>query len=250
MRIVKSALLIWGMVSLLAAQQQTLDNAAVVKMKEAGLDDATIAKAIETSPGRFDTSVDGLIALKKAGVADVVITAILQKGAAKPASPQAAEASPYPDEIGVYYLKDGRYVALEPEILTTRTAMAAAAFSYGIKAAKINGWVVNKSSRNRLSPGVEFLIRAPEGTAATEYQILSFVIKNDRREVELARGRINISSGTHRNAIAFENEKVAKATYKIKVGAFKPGEYGVLPPGANTAANAASVGKIYSFGVE
>ena len=56
-----------------------LTNADVVKMVAARLGDAVIITAIERSPRRnFDVSVDGLIALKQAGVPDGVI-AVMQK---------------------------------------------------------------------------------------------------------------------------------------------------------------------------
>ena len=155
-----------------------------------------------------------------------------------------------PDELGVYHLKDGKYVSLTPEILNLRTARAGSVFTSGIVAAKLNGWVVNPHSPNRVGPETQMLVRLPEGTDPAEYVCLEFKRKDDRREVELGRGRINVSFSTHRSAIPFQAEKLDKGLFRLKFGVFKTGEYGLLPPGANLTANAASAGKIYTFLVE
>ena len=155
-----------------------------------------------------------------------------------------------PDELGVYHLKDGKYVSVKPEVLNERTARAGAAFTYGIKAAKINGWVVNLHSPNHVAPDTEFILKIPEGVDPTEYVCVKFNVKSDRLEVELARGRINVSTSTFRAGVEFTNERLAKGIYRLKFGTLKPGEYGFLPPGAVISKNASSAGKIYTFTVE
>jgi hypothetical protein len=50
-----------------------MKNEDVIKMAKAGLNDATIILSINKEPGEYDTSPDGLIELKKAGVSDAVI---------------------------------------------------------------------------------------------------------------------------------------------------------------------------------
>jgi hypothetical protein len=50
--------------------------------------------------------------------------------------------------------------------------------------------------------------------------------------------------------MAFDGTKVAARTYVVKLSMGSgAGEYGFLPPGAFASTNAASSGKIYSFGV-
>ena len=48
------------------AAQQPLNNDAIIKMAKAGLSDDVIVTSIQSSPGAYDTSTDGLVALKKA----------------------------------------------------------------------------------------------------------------------------------------------------------------------------------------
>jgi hypothetical protein len=58
---------------------ETLTNAKIVNMVKAGLPKTAIIASIQGKPSTFDTSTDALIALKKHGVPDDIITAIASK---------------------------------------------------------------------------------------------------------------------------------------------------------------------------
>jgi hypothetical protein len=66
--------------------QQTLNNDSVIKMVKMGFQEDMIINAINRSPGTYDTSTDGLTALKNAGVKSNVVSAMVSKGTA-PAAP-------------------------------------------------------------------------------------------------------------------------------------------------------------------
>ena len=66
--------------------QLALNNEAVIKMVKAGLSDDLIITTINLMPGSYDTSPDGLIALKSAGASDKVVGAIVAKAAAATAA--------------------------------------------------------------------------------------------------------------------------------------------------------------------
>jgi hypothetical protein len=72
---------------------EILTNAKIISMVKGGLPKAVILKSIETKTGNFDTSTDGLLALKKQGVTDEIITAIMGK-ATKPEPPKAVPVVP------------------------------------------------------------------------------------------------------------------------------------------------------------
>jgi hypothetical protein len=96
--------------------------------------------------------------------------------------------------------------------------------------------------------GLEFYFHCAEGGSATEYQLLHFWEKADRREfLAVTGGVLHASGGAKDNVTPFEYEKVAPRVYKIKVPRLGIGEYGFLAPGAVASANAASQGKIYTF---
>jgi hypothetical protein len=59
--------------------QQTMNNDSVVNLMKAGFSEDVIISAINRSLGAYDTSVDGLIALKNAGITNKEISAIVAK---------------------------------------------------------------------------------------------------------------------------------------------------------------------------
>jgi hypothetical protein len=68
-----------------------MNNESVIKLTKAGFSEDVIVTSINRSPGAYDTSVDGLIALKTAKVGDKVIQAMVAKGAEPtPAPPRPA----------------------------------------------------------------------------------------------------------------------------------------------------------------
>jgi len=61
-------------------QTELLTNSKIIEMTEAGLAPEIILLKIRSSAANFDISTDALIELKKAGVKDDVISAIVEKG--------------------------------------------------------------------------------------------------------------------------------------------------------------------------
>ena len=74
--------------------QEVLTNDTVVKMVKAGLPEAVIIQKIRSSERKFDTSTDGLVRLKSAGVPDKVIEAMMgaPAGTASAAAPSPGAA--------------------------------------------------------------------------------------------------------------------------------------------------------------
>ena len=70
----------------------SLTNEDVVRLANAGVGDAVIVPKIEASATAFDTSVDALLALSEAGIADDVIAAMVKAGSAplRDAAPPAS----------------------------------------------------------------------------------------------------------------------------------------------------------------
>ena len=72
--------------------QEVMTNETVVQMVRAGLSESVILAKIRSSQTQFDTRTEALIALKKAGVSEKVLAAIV--GGDAPSAPPAAAASP------------------------------------------------------------------------------------------------------------------------------------------------------------
>jgi ABC-type enterochelin transport system permease subunit len=72
---------------------QPLTNDSIVTLAKAGFDELFILQLIRSSRTNFDTSVEGLVAMKKAGVSEDLIRLMAMPQASPPAAP-AATATP------------------------------------------------------------------------------------------------------------------------------------------------------------
>jgi hypothetical protein len=92
---------------------QTLTNGDVIKMVQAGLDDAVIIAKIKSSQCDFDTSTDALIKLKGSGISAAVLTAMTQASGPNTNVQQVHE-STLPTGYGYYLLSATGYDLLAP----------------------------------------------------------------------------------------------------------------------------------------
>jgi hypothetical protein len=244
----------------------TVDD--VIKLSKAGLNDDLIIQQIRKKGQRFDLSTDQLIQLKAASVSERVIqvmidptkntvpppTAKMSAPASQPPLQAKREAGPpssgLPTEIGVYAKEKGNWTEVLPEVVNWKTGgVAKSVASVGIVKGDVNGHVNGSTSRNRLTTPIEFLIVVPEGVAITEYQLIRLHRHGGYREFRTVTGGVfHVSGGATRDLMQFEGTKVTARTYVVNLS-WGSGEYGFLPPGAFTSTNAASAGKIYSFGI-
>lgn len=237
------------------AQQQALNDDAVIKLVKGGLSDDLIVQTINTQPGAYTTGADDLMRLKQAGVSDRVLGAMLSKGSspavAPAASPASASAVAGVDEVGVYYKTHaGVWTQFAPEIINFKSGGALKSIaSYGIVKQDKNGHIPGKSAKLVLTRQTDLLIFVPEGTSPEEYQLIKLRQNSDNREFRSETGGVfHNSSGAQRDAKAFTTVKIAPRMYQLSLSPELPvGEYGVLPPGSLTSSNAASAGKMYTF---
>jgi hypothetical protein len=262
--------------------QQELDNAAVIKMTKAGLGPDIVAASVKSRPGHYDASPDGLIALKKAGVGDQVISAIVAKdsGATSQAGATGQGSSgfspapgtglggatapgggtplgtnglpPEVDSIGLYYKsQDGAWTEVGAEVVNFKTGGALKHIgSAGIVKGDLNGHVAGFHSHLPLQAPAELMLYAPDGVSPGEYQLIRFRSSSDSREFRsLTGGVAHTSGGAARDTAEFTSKKMAPHIYAITLNAnIGKGEYGFLPP-LETAGgkNVSSSGKIYTF---
>ncbi|MGI9035037.1 MAG: hypothetical protein ACR2GD_03250 [Pyrinomonadaceae bacterium] len=76
---------------------ETLNNDSIIQMVNAGLSESIVVAKIKASNGSFDTSAATLQALKKKGVSDAVILAMVQKTSGTDVSP----ANPAPASVAI-----------------------------------------------------------------------------------------------------------------------------------------------------
>jgi hypothetical protein len=233
------------------AKPATMTNDSVLRMHNAGLADDLILQTISAQPGRYDTDPDSLIALKQAGLSDAILKAMASKARRQitNVNPDPVEVSPV-NEIGVYYKdRNGRWTMMDSEPVHIKSGgFVKSTLTHGIIKEDRNGVVSGRESKLLLPRPIEFLIYTPEGTTASEYELLAFRLNSKDREFRvLTGGVIHSTGGAQRDDVAFTPVKIAPRTWTFTLGPDTPGaEYGILPPGTGNVTNG---GKIYTFAI-
>ena len=236
--------------------QEVLTNESVVEMVKAGVSERVIIAKIRNSPTKFDTQTDALIALKKNGVPEKVIEAIMSPSApaaatAPPASsaPAGSVAMAPPPAAGparptVYQIVEGKEVEL----------MAA-------------GSEVQRNSA-RYSRSTEVVIAGNKAKVRTGERQPVFVLttppsemplvkldpgKNDRNLKVGSGSRVPYGGSTSTRGIRGEDmievdaERDSRGFYRVKPRTpLAPGEYGFVA----TRGGSPMGSSIYDFGVD
>jgi hypothetical protein len=252
--------------------QTSLDNSSVVRMLKAGLSEDLIIATVNEHPGYYDTSANALIALKKAGASDKMVSAMVVKNArnaeVKPSVFPASTPAPVPlpaprasvapaipagvDSIGMYY-KDriGSYQELNTEVVNFKTGgVLKQLASVGLVKGDLNGLIGGRKSHLDLGAPATFILYVPEGRSPGEYQLLRLHESNEGREFRSRTGGVvHVSGGAIRDTVDFTSKKLAPRVYQIILPAeIGSGEYGFLPPlDSMSEKSMASSGKIYTF---
>jgi len=76
--------LVIGLFCVALCAQESLTNETVLKLVKAGIGEDTIVGMVNQQPGKYGLSADDIIALKRAGVSDRIMAAMIVKGGASP----------------------------------------------------------------------------------------------------------------------------------------------------------------------
>lgn len=254
--ILKAALAIL-LTAIVAFAQEVLTNDSVVKLTKAGITEGLIVNMINSQPGNYKVGTDDVLALKKEGVSDKVIGAMLRRSSGSPieAPSYVSPSSPngYPTEIGVFLKKGDQWQEVQPEVVNWKTGgVLKSIASMGVVKGDVNGHIEGRQSKNRVSTPLEFVIVAPEGISITEYQLLKLNQHSDNREFRTVTGGVfHAKGGSTRDMLPFEGTKIAPRYFSVILTGLTRGEYGFLPPGGVTSmATNSTLGKMYSFGVD
>lgn len=246
----------------LLVAQQALNNDAIIKLVKGGLSDDLIITTINAQPGGYDTSTDGLIALKTAGVSDEVVAAIVTKGAGPVPAPLAATPQPAApagsslpkgvDDVGLYYpAADGSWQEVIAYDVNIVSSGAIKSFTKHMVKGNNDGQVAGDTSRLKLTLPAKFLLYVPEGRSPGEYQLVHFRIANGNREFSLIARKPDPKDpdAQLRDTVDFDTKKIELRLYEIDLGKdLGKGEYGLLPPSDNgSKGKGQSPEKIYTF---
>lgn len=198
-----------------------MSNADVIKMAEAGLSaDVMLAAVNGATERKFDTSVDGLIALKTAKVPDAVVAALAGPSPAAVASEKAASLS-----RGCYFVHGGvtsRGDALaQPELRVGGKAFIPFA---NLGNVPIYAWFTGASASRIIERGDQILVVGWD----VKPQLVRFLIKDGRRYSTLTKRGMIIEESIVKNCdFARDRNNNWVATLPKD---FASGEYWVMVP--------------------
>jgi hypothetical protein len=232
--------------------QEVLTNDSVIQMVKAGLPEAVVIAKIKSTSSKFDLKTDSLVSLKKAGVSDKVLEAMVAAGSG--AAPSTAAAAPPAPALAagalktqdvIYQLVAGKYVEMFATSANLETNMA---FFQSKSEVVLEG----KKAQYRTSDKQPVFLSTYSSTDAPLVRLKPGDDHNDRN-LKIGSGAFMPFGGTQKMGVRNEDkvpvtiERDARGFYKVTPSAaLAPGEYGfILATGFG-----AGSGKIYDFGVD
>ena len=232
--------------------QEVLTNDSVIQMVKAGLPEAVVIAKIKSTASKFDLKTDSLVSLKKAGVSDKVLEAMVAAGSG--AAPSTAAAAPPAPALAagalktqdvIYQLVAGKYVEMFATSANLETNMA---FFQSKSEVVLEG----KKAQYRTSDKQPVFLSTYSSTDAPLVRLKPGDDHNDRN-LKIGSGAFMPFGGTQKMGVRNEDkvpvtiERDARGFYKVTPSAaLAPGEYGfILATGFG-----AGSGKIYDFGVD
>jgi len=252
-----------------------LTNQDVISMVQLELSDDVIIAKIRAAAAKgadavsFDTSADGLRALKAANVPDTVIKAMINPIPATSvvfAGAGAISTDPNlpPPEVGVYWKDGAKFILIQSRTLTQAKVggRAGSFFTDGMRSEHWDATIDGPTSLNRLKDRRPvFYFYVADGVTASDYVLIKLEKKNDRREFQVGSfgGVTGGKSGVKKEKeIPYAAEHIGIRTYRITLDSdLKPGEYAffmgtgqqaTMASGRGSARSGGSAtGRIYDF---
>jgi len=251
--------------------QEVLTNDSVISMVKGGLGEAVVLARIRSSPANFDTSTNSLLALKKAGVSDKVIEAMVsapRSGAAAavpsaptPAAPSAGASAPPPSvsasarssaggaaanlpRDSIFHLNGAKYVEMQPQVVEIEISNA-------VFSSKSDVVLGGRRAEYRITDRQPQFYSYFAPTEALLVKLKPGEKKNDRN-LKMGSGGYHPYGGSSRmgirseDRIAVKSEREANGFYRISPSNPLPsGEYGFIVLSGATAG-----GRMFDFGVD
>ena len=261
------------------AAAETLNNATVIQLVQAGIgNDAVIAK-IKATDGKYGLGTDDLIALKTAGVPGDVIAAMIA-GPAKAATATAMSLTaidpmvPHPSGLYLIDTPANRVNRIDPTV--SNQAKTGGIFGYaltgGIASMSIKVAISGEAARVMSpsgSPSFYFFFDASNpqtanitsswaaGSAQTvsspsEFTLIKLMEKKGRREARV--GSMNIGGAKtgvmDHDRIPFDYQMVREGVYKVTVKQpLEAGQYGFIYALSGGGTGGAMTARIFDFAV-
>jgi len=214
-----------------------VDNARVVAMTKLGLGDEVIIARIKTSPCKFALTDDDLVALKRAGVSDKIITAMLE--ASVLTNPRVSV--------------DGWPLELRSLAQSKVVGGLGKNLSLGIRSTKTKAFLEGRHANVYAALEPNLILELPPEDSIDNYILLRMASKGDRREVEVAPASAGVGSRAGvrtEDAIRMSLKPLGDRRYQLTPAKrLKRGEYLLYILGSADA-NKGIYGRGYDFSVQ
>jgi hypothetical protein len=193
--------------------ESDVDNARIIQMTQKGLGDEVIVARIKAGATKFDLSDDDLAALKKAGVSDAVVAAMIQS-----------------TQLSVPKVTiDGNPVQLHTIGEQKEGGRLGHVVTLGIKSVKEKAYLQGQHASVIASRKPVIEIEIPANDTIDNYVVVEMDGKGDRRELEMGAigGTVGEKVGIRADRIMrVSTTPVGGRRFKISpVGELKKGEY-------------------------
>jgi hypothetical protein len=257
------------------SNHKRLTNQDIINLVKTGVsEDIIIAKiraasATASDSVSFDTTIDGLKALKDANVPDSVVKVMINPASAPTAvvagsSPVALDPNLPPPEVGVYWKDGPNFILIQGQAVTNAKVggKAGSFFTQGMRNQHWDAYLEGTTSKNVIKDrGCTFYFYVPDGGDSSDYALIKLNKKSNHREFQIGSfgGITGGKSGVKRDKeVAIKAEHVGIRTYRVILPeVLQPGEYGFFMGtgqsstmssgrGGSRSGGAAS-GRIYDF---
>ncbi len=184
-----------------------LTNADIIKMLAAGLREPVVIQAIDSAePAKFDTSADGLIALKKAGASDAVVQKVIsrQAGQSHPNTPSqltesGSDCKIEAPNIGALVMRaGGRLLPMTyqtAKVDTKAGGFLGSAFSYGIAKVKVKTMLrIDKAQASFRIPDRQpqlLDLLSPLGSSPDNLYVVRLTVRDNARYLQIGSSEAN-----------------------------------------------------------
>ena len=243
-------------------QQGPFTNDDVITMVRGGFAKETIIAAIRTHGRDFDTSLDGLMGLREAGVDEEIIREILAAASASvertpdaDRSEDAEGSDGLPTGNGVYVVVDGRHELLAVEPIEWRSPFWAGRTTVGaLTTARLNARLPGLHSPFVIGAHPEVLVVCAECETGLEYHLVRAHDDEDKREFHVSfqvlRGRNEtwIAQGGQKGArVPFQAERLAPGKFRLSLPDLEPNDFAFLPPSRGADPQSLATSVMYTF---
>jgi hypothetical protein len=212
-------------------KEALLTNSDVVTMFQSGLSPGIVKASIGRSKTNFDLGPNSLIQLKKSGLPDDILLAMLSKN--PPNAPAPLKDSLFSLAPGIYYKSAGNYKTMEPGVLTCEAAKGLRKTLSGFINSTIRSSIAGQHGQISVEDSkpvylfiLDFPARNPE-----EFILARLIPAAGSRQITFqkpanASGSILLNDSLK---IDFISKKISAGIYEVTpIHPLQPGEYGFL----------------------